>query len=278
MKKIITHKMSNLQQSHNTIQSNKTRSITGLCASLASILQLIFIVLTSLALSSTAYAHRGAKGEVDTCRFSVGKDVVHFSAYTPASSGGKSYCHAIPNIELTDLVIDYEGKNLRNTTVEFEVTREPEGTRILYQAPEKFKKGSVDFKIDFERGQQLISLHDTVVLQHPLYWYSCPALLKEWLDKVFVRGFAYGRQAKALEGKNLVSIVSAGGPEETYGSDGSNEYAVQDFLNTFKVTARFCSMVYPPPLIIHNTYRASENEISDHLDAYSQYLSRYSSL
>ena len=41
------------------------------------------VMLLSLFFSSTATAHRGAKNEIDTCRISVGNEVVHFSAYTP---------------------------------------------------------------------------------------------------------------------------------------------------------------------------------------------------
>ena len=112
--------------------------------------QIILAVLfLSLILPSAASAHRGARNEVDTCRFSVGDEVIHFSAYTPTFTGGTSYCHGIPDIGLTHLVFDYEGKKLRNTTVEFEVTKEPEGTRVYYHEPEKIKKGSVDAKIDF---------------------------------------------------------------------------------------------------------------------------------
>jgi len=131
------------------------------------------------------------------------------------------------------------------------------------------------FKIDVKKEQALIEGFDTIVLQHPLYWYSCPALLKEWLDKVFVRNFAYGKHGKSLEGKRLLSIVSAGGPEETYATDGSNEQSVRDFLKAFEVTAKFCNMRYPEPLILHNTYRASEDEISNHLQAYSKLLSSF---
>ena len=110
---------------------------------------ILSVLFLSLILPSTASAHRGAKNEVDTCRFSVGDEVIHFSAYTPTFTGGKSYCHGIPNIGLTHLVFDYEGKKLRHTTVEFEITKEPEGTRIYYHEPEKIKKGSVDAQIDF---------------------------------------------------------------------------------------------------------------------------------
>ncbi len=125
------------------------------------ILSILFLVLI---LPSTANAHRGAKGEVDTCRISVGSEVIHFSAYTPTLSGGKSYCHIIPEIGLTDLVIDYEGKKLRHTTVEFEVTKEPEGSRVYYHNPEKITKGSVDAKVDFSKfGAGNYLLHVTVL-------------------------------------------------------------------------------------------------------------------
>ncbi|MCK5665494.1 MAG: hypothetical protein KAI17_18535, partial [Thiotrichaceae bacterium] len=64
------------------------------------------------------------------------------------------------------LVIDYEGKKLRNTTVEFEVTKEPEGSRVYYHSPEKIKKGSIDAKVDFRQyGAGDYLLHVTVINQ-----------------------------------------------------------------------------------------------------------------
>ncbi len=115
--------------------------------------KIIFLILSVIFLTilmpPPAYAHRGAKNEIDTCRFSVGSEVIHFSAYTPRFSDGESFCHTIPNIGETHLVFDYEGNKLRKTTVEFEITKEPDGTRIFYQKPEKIKKGSVDAKINF---------------------------------------------------------------------------------------------------------------------------------
>ncbi|MCK5188724.1 MAG: hypothetical protein KAR12_01570 [Methylococcales bacterium] len=127
------------------------------------VLSVLFVVFV---LPSTANAHRGARNEPDTCRFSVGDEVIHFSAYTPSFSGGKSYCHGIPYIGLTDLVFDYEGKKLRNTSVEFEITKEPEGTRIYYHKPEKIKKGSVDAKVDFAKfGAGDYLAHVTILYQ-----------------------------------------------------------------------------------------------------------------
>jgi len=112
---------------------------------------MLFVLLLSVIVQKPANAHRGAKNEIDTCRFTVGDEVIHFSAYTPKISGGESFCQFIPNIGQTHLVFDYEGNKLRRTTVEFEITKEPEGTRIYYHKPEKIRKGSVDAEINFDR-------------------------------------------------------------------------------------------------------------------------------
>ncbi len=157
MKKIITNKINNFYIENNRKNQHKEQSTKLGKSSLFNFKEkcsrhkpfALTVMLLSLLFSSTATAHRGAKNEIDTCRISVGNEVVHFSAYTPVLAPGASYCHNIPELGLTHLVIDYEGKKLRSTTVEFEVTKEPEGTRIFYQEPQKIKKGSLDAKIDF---------------------------------------------------------------------------------------------------------------------------------
>ncbi len=111
---------------------------------------LMLVLVLGMLLPLTANAHRGAKNEVDTCRFSVGSEVIHFSAYTPTFTGGEGFCQMIPNVGETHLVFDYEGNKLRRTTVEFEITKEPEGSRVFYQKPTMVKKGSVDAKVNFD--------------------------------------------------------------------------------------------------------------------------------
>jgi hypothetical protein len=38
-----------------------------------------------------------------------------------------------------------------------------------------------DFHIEIKKEQELLVSHDIIVFQHPFYWYSCPALLKEYI-------------------------------------------------------------------------------------------------
>lgn len=59
---------------------------------------------------------------------------------------------------------------------------------------------------------------DLLLLQFPLWWFSTPAVLKGWLDRVFVNGLVYGKgrrfDAGGMRGKRaLVSITTACYPD-----------------------------------------------------------------
>lgn len=120
-----------------------------------------------------------------------------------------------------------------------------------------------DFDIDAAREQDLLTRHDVVVLQHPFYWYSTPAILKEWQDVVLEHGWAYGRNGHALEGKVLLNAVTAGGSEESYRDGGSNRYGVRQLLAPIEQTARLCGMDYLPPFVIFGTHALSDDEIDE---------------
>ncbi len=48
------------------------------------------------------------------------------------------------------------------------------------------------FEINVDREQARLLSHEVICFMHPLYWYSTPAILKEWQDLVLEHGFAYG--------------------------------------------------------------------------------------
>src|ERR1700722_18073549 len=111
-----------------------------------------------------------------------------------------------------------------------------------------------DFRVNVQREQQLLVSHDIIVFQHPLYWYSCPALLKEWEDLVLQFGFAYGSQGTKLNGKWVLTAITTGGPTAAYQRDGSNYFTIRELLRPFEQTVRFCGMVYLPPFVISGTF------------------------
>lgn len=69
---------------------------------------------------------------------------------------------------------------------------------------------------------------DALVLVFPVYWWSFPALLKGWIDRVFTQGYAYeegtdGKLAKKL-GHLQVHLLGIGGADMgTYERHGYSE-------------------------------------------------------
>lgn len=123
---------------------------------LKSALVAVSILASAVLPSSPAWAHGGAGATTtDTCRVQVGEHWVHFTTYLPMLTGTEEYCTTIPSPGLVNLVFDYEGKALRKMTVEFEVTKEPEGTRMHYQAPNTYPNGTVSAPVNLEPGKYL---------------------------------------------------------------------------------------------------------------------------
>jgi len=113
------------------------------------------------------------------------------------------------------------------------------------------------FHIDHKREQDLLREHDVIVFQHPFYWYSCPALLKEWLDLVLEYDFAYGDNGVHLKGKKWLSAITTGGPAEAYSAQGYNRFTMEQLLVPFEQTANLCGMLWQPPFIVHGVLRLS---------------------
>ncbi len=113
-------------------------------------------------------------------------------------------------------------------------------------------------EIDVDREQQRLRDHDIIVFLHPLYWYSTPAILKEWQDLVLEYGFAYGSSGLALKGKWFLNIISAGAKAEAYQAEGYNHYTLAQLMRPFEMTATLCHMAYLPAQVLFDARTAAE--------------------
>lgn len=87
---------------------------------------------------------------------------------------------------------------------------------------------------DVRAEQDKLRRADALILQFPLWWYSMPAILKGWFDRVYSYGFGYGvgehserhwgdRYGEGtLAGKRALVSVTVGGWEPHYSPRGIN--------------------------------------------------------
>lgn len=99
-----------------------------------------------------------------------------------------------------------------------------------------------DFEINIESEQRALLNSDIIILQYPLYWYSVPPILKQWMDKVFTYGFAFGKEGDKLKGKELWLSITTGGPEHSYSPKGYNKFQLEELLHPLSQTANHANM------------------------------------
>jgi putative NADPH-quinone reductase len=132
-----------------------------------------------------------------------------------------------------------------------------------------------DFHIDVEREQDVLREIDLLVVQHPFYWYSAPAMFKQWQDTVLEHGFAFGKNGNALHGKDWLSVVTVGQSQSDYLPDGHNRYSVAELMRPCACAANHCGMNYLEPIVIHGAAHIGDAELADYCKSYRNRLLEY---
>ncbi|WP_298791913.1 NAD(P)H-dependent oxidoreductase [uncultured Campylobacter sp.] len=119
--------------------------------------------------------------------------------------------------------------------------------------------------IDAAHEQELIRAHNALVLQFPLHNFSCPPILKSWIDAVMTHGFAYGRGSDGIAGRKVALAVTAGIKKSDYCPQGRYHFSLREVLTPFELafntifaptTAAFSHFTAPRRLRAWTTFQA----------------------
>ncbi|MCX5205389.1 NAD(P)H-dependent oxidoreductase [Streptomyces sp. NBC_00237] len=137
---------------------------------------------------------------------------------------------------------------------------------------------------DVRAEQEKLLWADTVIFQFPLWWYSMPAILKGWVDRVFTFHFAYGVGEHSatkygerfgegtLMGKRALLSVTIGGPESHYAERGING-PIDDLLFPIQHGILYYTGIEVlAPFVLHGADRLTAEDYPDVAKAWQQRL------
>ena len=108
------------------------------------------------------------------------------------------------------------------STDDFSTRRIPE--RLQYERGKKFAVDNDALPEDIKAELEKIFWCDFFIVQFPLYWFSTPAILKGWFDRVFVNSVVYGAgkryETGGLKGRKAMVVTSCGAYPEMFEPDG----------------------------------------------------------
>jgi NAD(P)H dehydrogenase (quinone) len=112
---------------------------------------------------------------------------------------------------------------------------------------------------------------DLLVLSFPLWWFSVPAILKGWVDRVFAMGAVFGGDLgvfdqAALVGRRAVVLVTTGGSPASFAPDGDFGDISEFLFHIHRGMLEFVGYEVLEPIITHRPARLDDAQRAGALD------------
>lgn len=157
---------------------------------------------------------------------------------------------------------------------DFPSSLDPDRLNVSLEQRHAWKQQALPPDIASELDRLLRS--DLLLLMFPMWWFGLPAILKGWIDRVFVSGAVYGRTAVfeqgRLRGKRALVAVTTGAPPQAFGPDALNGDIGDILMPLHRGVLGFTGMTVLPPFVAHNVPYAGSLGRADILVRWRRYL------
>ncbi|MGC8762663.1 MAG: NAD(P)H-dependent oxidoreductase [Acidobacteriota bacterium] len=114
---------------------------------------------------------------------------------------------------------------------------------------------------DILREQAEVLWAEGLVFVYPIWWFSMPAILKGWIDRVFLNGFAFEIGPQGARGllrhRKAMVFTTTGGLEEAYAQGNGREVLLRPMTDG---TLRFCGIGEVSAKVFYGVPSATENQ------------------
>jgi NAD(P)H dehydrogenase (quinone) len=147
---------------------------------------------------------------------------------------------------------------------------------LVYALEQRHAYGKGALAPDIAAEVDKVKWADLIIFNFPIYWYGMPAIMKGWIDRVFISGLCYGGRRiydrGGLKGKSAMLAISLGGQAHMFGPGavhGELEVMLQPILRG--MLAYVGLRVLPPYVAFHVPY-LEEAERRSILEGYGRHL------
>lgn len=128
--------------------------------------------------------------------------------------------------------------------------------------------------VDLSRGQNYcvkeqqknMEEADTIVFQYPVFWFSKPFDLSEFIAKTWIPGWCY-LGGEALKGKKLITVSSTASSFDIYNNRDILPYGINENKNEWDSAAVFVGAKSLKHLNLYSAKEASDEQLEAHIDS-----------
>jgi NAD(P)H dehydrogenase (quinone) len=160
-----------------------------------------------------------------------------------------------------------------------DITDKKAGEYVQYMLEQQraTKAGTIadDIKAEFAKVREA----DLLIFFSPIWWFSVPAMLKGWFDRVFATGYSWDFGAiydkGLLRGKKALMVAVPGGPEAFYQHEGFHRATLKEVLHPILWgTLHFCGLDVLEPFVVHSPFQLGPDERKARLGQLRSLLSK----
>lgn len=157
---------------------------------------------------------------------------------------------------------------------DFTQRRFPEA--LQYDREQKYAYEHHAFAADIQVEIDKLLACEMLILQFPLWWFSVPAILKGWIDRVFVNGVVYGKGRRfdtgGLRGRRAMVCTSTACYPEMVEPDGLLAHLDVNLWHLQHGTLGYAGFDVLRPFAAWSIHYTTPESRAGYLDAYEQRL------
>jgi len=149
---------------------------------------------------------------------------------------------------------------------------------LVYALEQRHNYDSGSLADDISAEIDKLKWADMLVLTFPVFWYSTPAIMKGWIDRVLISGLAYGGKRfydrGGMRGKRALIAATLGGQPHMFGPATVHGELEVMLRHVLQGTLGYVGFDVLPPFFAYHVPYISEQARANYLDRFQDHLMR----